>query len=97
MYAVILRATVGELDQQYSAAIERMKELAFSKYGCLEFIALMEDDQRIAISYWNSEDDIRRWKQNSEHLQTQAMAKNKWYKSYSVQVVEVKREYSHNP
>ena len=27
MYAVILRATVGKLDQQYSEAIERMKQL----------------------------------------------------------------------
>lgn len=96
MYAVIFRATVGELDQQYSVAIERMKSLAFDKYGCLEFFALMEGEKRVAISYWNSEEDILNWKSNSEHLQAQAHGKDKWYESYTVQVVEVQREYSHN-
>ena len=96
MYAVIFRATVGELDQQYSATIERMKKLAFEEYGCLEFFALMEGERRVAISYWSCEDDIRRWKRNSEHLNAQAQGKEKWYESYTVQVVEVQREYSHS-
>ena len=95
MYAVIFRAKVGELDQAYKEAIGRMKSLAFEEYGCLEFYALMEGDQRIAISYWNSEDDIRRWKNNSEHLESQTQGRKKWYESYSVQVVKVEREYSH--
>ena len=96
MFAVIFRATVGELDQEYAAAIERMKELAFSEYGCLEFFALMDGEGRVAISYWNSEADILRWKANSEHLNAQAQGRIKWYKSYSVQVVEIKREYRHD-
>jgi heme-degrading monooxygenase HmoA len=96
MYAVIFRATVGELDQQYSEAIERMKKLAFEDFGCLEFFALMEGDERIAVSYWNSEEDIRNWKRNSEHLNAQGQGREKWYKSYTVQVLEVRREYSHN-
>lgn len=96
MYAVIIRATVGELDQQYSEAIERMKKLAFEVYGCLEFFALMDGDRRVAISYWESEAQIRKWKKNDEHLSTQNQAREKWYESYTVQVVEVKREYSFN-
>lgn len=96
MYAVIFRATVGELDQEYSETIERMKSLAFDKYGCLEFFALMDGDRRVAISYWNSEQDIRNWKQDSEHLVAQARGREKWYSSYSVRVVEVKRQYRHN-
>lgn len=96
MYAVIIRATVGQLDQQYADAIERMKKLAFEEYGCVEFFALMDGEQRIAISYWESEAQIREWKKNDEHLQTQSRAKKKWYESYTVQVVEVKREYSFN-
>ena len=96
MYAVIFRATVGELDQQYSETIERMKTLAFEEYACLEFYALMEGERRIAISYWKSEEDISNWKRNSEHLNAQARGKEKWYESYTVQVAEVQREYSHN-
>ncbi len=96
MYAVIFRATVGELDQQYSEEIERMKKLAFGEYGCLDFFALAEGEERIAVSYWNSEEDIRNWKRNSEHLNAQEQGRERWYQSYTVQVVEVRREYSHN-
>ncbi len=96
MYAVIFRAVAGELDAQYAEAIDRMKELAFQEYNCLEFFSLMEGKQRVAISYWKSAEDIRRWKENSEHLNAQAMGRQKWYESYSVEVVEVKRAYSHD-
>lgn len=96
MWAVIIRATVGELDQQYAEAIERMKKLAFEEYGCLEFFAMTDGSRRVAISYWKSEAQIREWKKNVEHLKTQNRAREKWYESYTVQVVEVKREYSFN-
>ena len=96
MYVVIFRAVVGDLDADYTEAIERMEQLAFEEYGCLEFCAVAEGENRIAISYWETEEAILRWKSNSEHFQAQAQGRAKWYKSYSVQVVEVQREYSHN-
>lgn len=96
MYAVIFRAMVGELDQEYSEAIERMKLLAFEEYDCLEFYALMDCEKRVAISYWKSEEDIRSRKNNSEHLSSQSRGRTKWYESYTIQVAKVEREYSHN-
>lgn len=93
MYAVIFRATVGELDQEYAEVIERMKALAFEEYDCLEFFALMEGEKRIAISYWESEEDILKWKKNIEHLAAQRRGAEKWYASYTVQVAEIQREY----
>ena len=97
MYAVIFRAVVGELDEEYAEAISRMKQLAFDDYGCLEFYSMMEGEERIAISYWESEEAILHWKSNSEHLNAQAQGRRKWYQSYSVQVVQVQREYRHEP
>jgi heme-degrading monooxygenase HmoA len=73
-----------------------MKKWAFEEYGCLEFTAMMNGNKRKALSYWESEEQIRGWKKNSEHLSTQEMAKQTWYKSYSVQVAEITREYSFN-
>lgn len=93
MHAVIIRASVGTLDEDYRETIQRMKELAFDRYGCIEFVALMDGDQRIAISYWESEAQIARWKMDAEHLLAQRKAREKWYRTYKVQVVEVKREY----
>ena len=73
-----------------------MRELAKSKYGCIDFKALTEGNQEIAISYWRSEDDIKAWKQDPEHQLAQKLGREKWYKSYQVQIVKVEREYSFN-
>ena len=94
MYAVIFRAEIRELDDAYAAMAEQMRELAISEYGCLEFTSAMEGSQEIAISYWQSQEQIKLWKQDAKHLIAQALGMSKWYKSYQVQVVEVIREYS---
>ncbi len=94
MFAVIFRATVGKQDQDYLAMVETMRSLAFDKYHCLDFIALTEGDQEVAISYWNSEADIQAWHRDPQHQQAQLLGRGKWYRAYRVQVVEVKRDYS---
>lgn len=93
MFAVIFNAEIKKLDAEYAATAERMRELAKSEYGCLEFIACTEGSREIAISYWKSLEQIRAWKANPEHLRAQALGKSKWYKSYQVRIVEVVRQY----
>ncbi|PCJ47258.1 MAG: antibiotic biosynthesis monooxygenase [Gammaproteobacteria bacterium] len=95
MYAVIFKAKAGKQDEKYSKTVARMRELAFDKYGCLEFIAASDGEQEITISYWKDEQSIKNWKNDSEHLLAQDYGRANWYKSYSVQIVEIKREYSH--
>ena len=94
MYAVIFRAEINTLDDSYSNMAARMRELAISKYGCSEFVSTTEGDHEISISYWNDETQITAWKKDKEHLQAQALGKNKWYKKYTIQVVKIIREYS---
>ena len=96
MFAVIFRAKPGVQDEKYSETVTRMRELAFDKYGCIDFIAVTEGDQEIAISYWDSEESIKKWKSDSEHTLAQQQGRTKWYESYIVQVVEIKREYIFN-
>jgi len=93
MVAVIFRAQTNELDDRYFEMAKRMRELAISRYGCLEFIAVTEGRQEIAISYWNDLEAIERWKADEEHRKAQELGRNYWYRSYTVQVVEVLREY----
>ena len=95
MYAVIFKARIKSLDAHYQQTAARMRELAMSKYGCIDFISVCEDAQEVAISYWHSQADIARWKQDPEHLQAQARGRSTWYHSYHVEVVEIKRHYSH--
>lgn len=94
MYAVIFKAIDNQQDADYSKMVKVMRELAFEKYNCQDFLAVKEGDQEIAISYWLNEDDIKHWHQNSQHSVAQQLGRDKWYKSYVVEVVEIKRRYS---
>ena len=93
MYAVIFRAEIKQLDDQYVELASQMRTLAMEKYGCKEFTAVTEGTQEIAISYWESEEQIRAWKQDAEHLVAQQYGREEWYQSYRVQVMKVIREY----
>ena len=96
MYAVIFKATVKQLDNEYSQTAKRMRELAMEKYGCINFVSNLEGKQEIAISYWETEEQILAWKQDKEHLKAQQLGSKKWYSSYSVEITEIKRSYSSN-
>jgi len=96
MYAVIFKAEINQLDKSYSETALRMRDLATKKYGCSEFIAVTEGNHEIAISYWENQEQIVKWKQDAEHLVAQEQGRSTWYKSYKVEVVEVIREYTSN-
>lgn len=95
MFAVIFTAVTGEQDEEYGRTVARMRELAFANYGCLDFIAVTEGKREIAVSYWESEEDIRRWRSDAEHTLAQELGRARWYESYRVEVVEVRRQYAH--
>ena len=94
MFAVIFKARTGQQDLHYSETVATMRDLAFSKYNCQDFIAVTEGEQEIAISYWLSESDIQNWRRDSQHVVAQKSGREKWYTSYTVEVVEIKRRYS---
>lgn len=93
MYAVIFSAIMDQPDSDYSSTAERMRQLAFDEYGCRGFTSCSEGKQEVAISYWDSEEQILQWRQNTEHLAAQSAGQKRWYKSYSVQVSKIVREY----
>ena len=96
MYAVIFRAEINKLDSRYSEVASQMQELAIKEYGCTEFISVTDGAQEIAISYWQDQEQIKQWKQDSEHLVAQKLGRSIWYKYYKVQILEILREYSTN-
>ncbi len=96
MFIVIFRARVRKLDDEYARVAERMRELAIAEFGCLEFHAVAEGHEEVALSYWPDEDSIRRWRKHPEHLLAQQAGRERWYESYSVQVAQVAREYRSN-
>lgn len=51
------------------------------------------DGLGITVSYWQSEEDIRRWKAHSDHLIAQRIGAERWYAHYQVRVAKVERAY----
>ena len=95
MFVVIFRAQARNLDAEYSAMAAQMRDLALTQFGCLDFTAVTEGDQEVALSYWPNEASIRAWKQHTDHLLAQQLGRERWYARYSVEVAEVKRHYRH--
>lgn len=93
MFVVIFRAKVRSADSEYTLVAARMRELALGQFGCLEFTAVTEGQDEIALSYWPNETSIRAWKAHSEHVLAQQLGRERWYQSYIVQVAEITREY----
>ncbi|HSW12715.1 MAG TPA: antibiotic biosynthesis monooxygenase [Solimonas sp.] len=92
-HVVIFRAQARALDAAYEQTAAQLRELALAQFGCLEFVALMQGDQEIALSYWKDEADIRRWKQQAEHLVAQQLGRTRWYESFRVEVATIQRAY----
>lgn len=93
MFAVIFRAELATLDPDYADMAARMRTLAVEKYGCRGISVATEGNQEIAISYWDSEAQIQAWKHDPEHQAAKKLGQSKWYRTYTVQIVEVLREY----
>ena len=89
MYVVIFRAKLRELDDEYSAMAARLREIAINEFGCVEFHAVTEGDEEVALSYWRDSESIRRWRQHPEHLEAQKLGREKWYGSFSVQIAKL--------
>ena len=47
----------------------------------------------ITVSYWQTAEAIKRWKENVEHLFVQRRGREEWYSKYRVRVCYVGREY----
>ncbi|MGI1668766.1 MAG: antibiotic biosynthesis monooxygenase [Neptuniibacter sp.] len=93
-FAVIFKAQLKAEDQSYQETAARMRQKAIEEYGCLNFVSVNENNQEISISYWESEQAILNWKRDPEHKDAQQKGAARWYRNYTVEVVELKRAYS---
>jgi len=87
--AVIFKAELGQLDDEYFLVAKRLRELAETKYGCMRIVSVTENNIELTISYWEHLDQIKRWKTDPEHLQAQIKCRKGWYRSYQIDVTEV--------
>jgi heme-degrading monooxygenase HmoA len=91
-YAVIFTSIKTEDNDGYAEMAEQMATLASRQPGFLG-METARDGIGITVSYWESLDAIKNWKQQADHQQAQRLGRERWYKSYRIRISKVEREY----
>ena len=91
-YAVIFTSVRTTTDDGYLEMAQLMEELAQQQPGYLGHESARET-VGITISYWQSIEAIKNWKQVSEHVIAQQLGREKWYSQYKTRVCLVERDY----
>ncbi|QIB67586.1 antibiotic biosynthesis monooxygenase [Kineobactrum salinum] len=91
-YAVIFTSLRTEGDNGYDAMAQRMLELASRQQGFLG-VESAREELGITVSYWESLEAIRSWKQHSEHQEAQKLGHEVWYTEFKVRIARIERDY----
>ncbi|PLR84381.1 antibiotic biosynthesis monooxygenase [Bacillus canaveralius] len=90
-YAVIFVSQRTEVDNGYGKMAEEMVELASQQSGFLGVESARDEGLGITVSYWDSLEAIKGWKENSAHKVAQDKGKAEWYKNFALRVCKVER------
>ena len=91
-YAVIFTNLRTEVDSDYDDTAKRMADLAEQQPGFLG-VESARNEIGITVSYWESLEAIKNWKNNAEHLIAQQKGKDIFYKNYKTRIAKVERDY----
>ncbi len=83
----------GDLEE-YSRRSKRLHELVEQHPGFISIESFeTPDGEEVSLETFESEESVKAWRDNPEHLETQRWAREHFYSWYSVQVSEVIRSY----
>ena len=91
-YAVIFTSLRTDVAEGYGDTAMRMVELAHEQPGFLG-VESAREEIGITVSYWESLEAIRDWKQQAEHRMAQQTGRNHWYEAYKTRICKVERDY----
>jgi heme-degrading monooxygenase HmoA len=91
-YAVIFTSERTNIEEGYEETAELMVELARQQPGYLGHESA-RSGLGITVSYWDSLEDIRNWKQQTDHQVAQKKGRSDWYSAYKTRICKVERDY----
>lgn len=91
-YAVIFTSERTDGDNGYAEMADEMVKLASVQPGFLG-VESAREGLGITVSYWESLESIRQWKQNERHLVAQSQGRSDWYQAYKTRICKVERDY----
>ncbi len=95
-YAVIFRSRLETGDEAgYALVADEMAALAERQPGYLGITSVRDaEGNGITVSYWETEDAIKGWRDNLDHVAAREKGRALWYADYTVEVCKVERAYS---
>lgn len=93
-YVVIFTSVRTEVDAGYAKAAQHMLELAAQQPGFLGVESARSDGLGIPLSYWQSEEAIRTWREHAEHSAVREQGRADWYAAFTTRVAKVERAYT---
>ncbi len=90
-YAVIFTTVKSENLEGYAEMNARMFELAQQQKGYLG-IESTHGAIGLSVTYWETLEDIARWRNHAEHKLAQAKGYATWYQAFATRVCRVERD-----
>ncbi|RUS48870.1 antibiotic biosynthesis monooxygenase [Cohnella sp. AR92] len=93
-YAVVFTSELTSGEQGYEKMADKMVELASTQPGFLGIESSDRDQEGlgITVSYWDSLESIKNWKDHAMHKVAQEKGKAVWYKRFGLRVCRVERD-----
>lgn len=92
-YVAIFTSAHTGSHEGYDKDTQAVLELAKGHPGFIGVEAAGDDDLSFAISYWESDESIRNFKELAEHLVIQDKGRDNYYRKYKVRIAKVERDY----
>ncbi|EOL8972401.1 antibiotic biosynthesis monooxygenase [Cronobacter dublinensis] len=98
MIAVLFEAqALPQAQQRYFDLAAGLKPLLADAPGFIDlerFQSLAAPDRFLSLSWWESEEAVRQWKDNLMHQAAQQEGKERIFAHYRIRVAQVLRDYS---
>lgn len=93
-YAVIFTSQLSQDQTDYNDVAKEMEKLAKQQPGFIDVESVRDSSGLgITISYWESLEAIRHWKENIAHTAAKKRGREQWYEHFHMRICLVEKEY----
>ena len=92
-YAVIFSSIQSEVNKDYEEMTELIISLVKKQRGSLWVESARSNGIGITLSYWETEESIRNWKNHEKHMVARYEGRPGWYSDNHVHFAQVEKEF----
>jgi heme-degrading monooxygenase HmoA len=94
-WAVVFTSRLRRDAEGYAAVAERIETLARAQPGYLGHESVRcGDGLGITVSYWDSQEAVRAWRDQPEHVAARQAGRERFYEWFRLEVCRIERSYA---